>query len=158
MIKDYQAAAKSLEKSLKKLDGIVDSLDKARAGGESSKVPPLITSARAEIADCEKQFEAVEKLRQKYWTERAKEAMVRLEAESCPLLEEVLFCWEATANRTLRRTPVQLVQELLASRWSTHTEPAGPVPADPPGLPSELLRADREVYDKLTNAYRRGLI
>ncbi len=144
MIKEYQKGQRLLDKSLAELDRLLDALEQARTGGDTEKVPSLLRAARIAMETAEDQFEALEGIRRRYWTKRAQEATKRLVEVASPLVEEVTYCWRATGVASLQRTPVGVVKELLDARSGSHEETDGPIPADPPGLPEALMRADRD--------------
>lgn len=141
---DYKKQKKALASALAKLDKSLDALEEARAGGDAGKVPGLLKKVRAQMNVAEELVDQVEDLRQQYWIDRAKAATDKLVSTAGPLVQEIVFCWNATCVPSLQRTTVGATKELLSQPLAAHAEPDSEIPAEPLGLPEELQRADRD--------------
>jgi hypothetical protein len=142
--RDYLKAEKRVRQAETNLRKLLDRLKVAREEEQADKAAKLLDNALDALEVMDDALDTAEKLRQKYWIERAKKAEEKLLEIGCPLLSEALFCREATANRAVMIPPTHILRSLMQL-------PRTPIAADEQKIPSSPLqfqvleRADEEL-------------
>lgn len=113
MIKEYEKASKQVRKTGADLTRSLDRLEAARGGHEPAKVPSLHNQAHEALSRHESALDQLEKARQSYWLECAKEAEARLMELAPPLVDQVIAFRRATCNPGIVACPVDLLRQVL---------------------------------------------
>jgi hypothetical protein len=87
---DFKVACERLKSAEGDLIRALESLSAARDERDPDSVTKAYTRAKAAERACSEEWERVERIRQAYWRNRARQAQARLESTVMPLLSEIV--------------------------------------------------------------------